>query len=110
MALAAQPPRNFPRLRALALFGRRPPQCDAPLVIAGVQKPYMSGTLSRPFHTAPLFVPNLSPAPTADRQAAFFLASVFSLVRPRHRLSSAPTVGVRRRRAQRLSRPAVATA
>jgi hypothetical protein len=24
---------NLPRLRALALFGRRPPECDAPLVM-----------------------------------------------------------------------------
>ena len=29
IALAAQPAPNFPRLRALALFGRRPPECEA---------------------------------------------------------------------------------
>jgi hypothetical protein len=33
IALAAQPLPNFPRLRALALFGRRPPECEAPLVM-----------------------------------------------------------------------------
>src|SRR5208282_2920352 len=30
---AAQPQPNFPRLRALALFGRRPPEQEAPLVM-----------------------------------------------------------------------------
>jgi hypothetical protein len=30
---------NFPRLRALAVFGRRPPERAECLVIAGVQKP-----------------------------------------------------------------------
>src|SRR5215467_8230568 len=39
IALAALPAPNFPRLRALALFGRRPPEREEPLVIAGVQKP-----------------------------------------------------------------------
>ena len=66
-----------PRFRALALFGRRPPERVVGIVGAGVRKPYMSGTLSRPFTAA---------------QAAFFLASVLSFVRPRRRLSSAPTV------------------
>jgi hypothetical protein len=31
IALATQPAPNFPRLRALALFRRRPPECEAPL-------------------------------------------------------------------------------
>jgi hypothetical protein len=35
IALAAEPVPHFPRPRALALFGRPPPQCEAPLVIAG---------------------------------------------------------------------------
>jgi hypothetical protein len=39
IVLAAEPVPHFPRLRALALFGRRPPQCEPRLVIAGVQKP-----------------------------------------------------------------------
>jgi hypothetical protein len=34
-----QPVPNFPRLRALALFGRRPAQCAERVVVAGVQKP-----------------------------------------------------------------------
>ena len=34
-----QPVPNFPRLRALALFGRRPAERAECLVIAGVQKP-----------------------------------------------------------------------
>jgi hypothetical protein len=34
-----QPVLNFPRLRALALFGRRPAQSAERLVVAGVQKP-----------------------------------------------------------------------
>ena len=38
----------------------------------------------------------------------FFLSWIISFVRPRRRLSSAATVEVARRRAQRLSRPAVA--
>jgi len=33
ITLAAQPAPNIPRLRALALFGRRPPECEVPLVI-----------------------------------------------------------------------------
>ena len=33
IALAAQPEPNFPRLRALALFGCRPPECEASLVM-----------------------------------------------------------------------------
>src|SRR5208283_3176723 len=33
LALAAHPAPNFPRLRALALSGRRPPEQEAPLVM-----------------------------------------------------------------------------
>jgi hypothetical protein len=39
IALAAPPVPNFPRLRALAFFGRRPAQSAECLVVAGVQKP-----------------------------------------------------------------------
>src|SRR6266849_7067210 len=49
----------------------------------------------------------------ATNASAFFLAFLFrrlSFVRPRRRLSSAPTVDFGRRRAQRLSRPAVTPA
>jgi len=42
--LAAQPVPNFPRLRALALFGRRPAQHAERLVVAGVQKPAQNRT------------------------------------------------------------------
>src|SRR5262245_40786714 len=52
---------------------------------------YMSGALS-----SPIFV------------GAFFLAFALSFVRPRRRLSFAPTVDFGRRRAQKLSRSAVA--
>src|SRR5881397_4423146 len=38
IALAAQPAPNFPRLRALALFGRRTAERAESLAIAGVQK------------------------------------------------------------------------
>jgi hypothetical protein len=37
-----------PRSRK-ALFGRRPPECEAPLVNAGVQKPAQKATQARPF-------------------------------------------------------------
>ena len=47
IALAAQPVPNFPRLRALALFGRRPAQSAEPLVVAGVQKPAQKPTLAK---------------------------------------------------------------
>ncbi len=43
IALAAQPAPNFPRLRALALFGRRPPECEAPLVIPASKNLHMTG-------------------------------------------------------------------
>jgi hypothetical protein len=39
-----QPVPNFPRLRALALFGRRPAQSAKRLVVAGVQKPEQQPT------------------------------------------------------------------
>ena len=52
---------------------------------------YMSGALSSPISVG-----------------AFFLAFALSFVRPRRRLSSAPTVDFGRRRAQKLSRSAVA--
>ena len=55
---------------------------------------YMSGALSSPI-TVGLFLP-------------YFLAFTLSFVRPRRRLSSAPTVDFGRRRAQKLSRSAVA--
>ena len=34
---------NLPRLRALALFGRRPPECDAPLVMPASKNQHTSG-------------------------------------------------------------------
>ena len=46
IALAAQPAPNFPRLRALALFGRRPPECEAPLVIPASKNLNRSGSAS----------------------------------------------------------------
>jgi hypothetical protein len=39
IALAAQPAPNFPRLRALALLGRRPHQCVERLVMSASEKP-----------------------------------------------------------------------
>ena len=47
-ALAAQPAPNFPRLRALALFGRRTAERAESLAIAGVQKPAHERTRARP--------------------------------------------------------------
>ena len=47
IALAAQPAPNFPRLRALALFGRRPPECEAPLVIPASKNLHKCGPASR---------------------------------------------------------------
>jgi len=46
IALAAQPAPNFPRLRALALFGRRSAERAESLVVAGVQKPAQKATLA----------------------------------------------------------------
>ena len=46
IALAAQPAPNFPRLRALALFGRRPPECEAPLVIPASKNLHRTGPWS----------------------------------------------------------------
>ena len=43
IALAAQPAPNFPRLRALALLGRRPPECEAPHVIPASKNLHRSG-------------------------------------------------------------------
>ena len=51
IAPAAQPEPNFPRLRALALFGRRSAQQAVGFVITGVQKPAHIRT-SGPFHHA----------------------------------------------------------
>jgi len=48
IALAAQPVPNFPRLRALALFGRLSAHRAQTLVIAGVQKPAQSKNLHNP--------------------------------------------------------------
>ena len=44
IAFAAQPGRNFPRLHALALFGRLSAQRAQTLVIASVQKPAQQRT------------------------------------------------------------------
>ena len=44
MALAAPPVPNFPRLRALALFGRRLVELAERLKVAGVQKPAQQET------------------------------------------------------------------
>jgi hypothetical protein len=44
IALAALPGATLPRLRALALFGRRPAQSAERLVVAGVQKPAQEET------------------------------------------------------------------
>ena len=49
IALAAQPAPNFPRLRALALFGRRPPECEAPLVIPASKNLHKNQTFFHPF-------------------------------------------------------------
>ncbi len=65
IALAAQPPSNFPRLRALALFGRRPIKCEAPLVIAGVQKPAQNN--SGYSHRCPIFGLQLAPVESNGR-------------------------------------------
>src|SRR5208283_5685268 len=43
LALAAHPAPNFPRLRALALFGRRPPEQEAPLVMPASKNLHKSG-------------------------------------------------------------------
>ena len=51
IALAAQPVPDFPRLRALALFGRRTAERAESLAIAGVQKPAQDRT---PPASAPL--------------------------------------------------------
>ncbi len=61
IALAAQPAPNFPRLRALALFGRRPPECEAPLVIPASKNLHRSrpsktaASRSRPVQCRPSF-------------------------------------------------------
>ena len=41
-----------PRFRALAVFGRRPPEHAGDYIVPGDRKPYMSANLSRPFRTA----------------------------------------------------------
>ena len=51
-----QPVPNFPRLRALALFGRRPDQPAERLVVAGVQKPAQERTKDTAFQTSRLHV------------------------------------------------------
>ncbi len=43
IALAAKPEPNFPRLRASALFGRRPPVCEASLVMPASKNLHNSG-------------------------------------------------------------------
>src|SRR5215470_18355436 len=47
IALAALPAPNFPRLRALSLFGSRPTECESRLVIHRVQKPAQVQTSAR---------------------------------------------------------------
>src|SRR5262249_5017827 len=39
IALAAQPGAELPATSCLGAFGRLPPQCEGPLIVAGVQKP-----------------------------------------------------------------------
>jgi hypothetical protein len=47
IALAAEPVPHFPRLRALVLFGRRPPQCETPARYCRRPK---SGPYPRPYN------------------------------------------------------------
>jgi hypothetical protein len=90
-------------------FGRRPSTAARHTPVAGVRKPPRkepAGDGARRMPRTPLW----GLYERGHCQALSSFAFALSFVRPRRRLSSAPTVDFRRRRAQKLSKSAVALA